>query len=87
MPKTKRPRTPSPDPMVMSDSEIYAEENFNSVTEDLAHSFAMEMDIDIDFSAFCLNQLEKELRTEKSQIILPEELEDLLKVYMFIVTL
>ena len=38
----------------MSDSDIYAKENFESITEDPAHSFAMEMGIDPNFHTFCM---------------------------------
>jgi len=44
----------------MSDNEMLVEENFESITEDLVHLFAMDMDMDTDFHMFCLDQLEEE---------------------------
>jgi hypothetical protein len=60
----------------MSDSDIYAKENFESITEDPAHSFAMEMGIDPDFHTFCMDQLEEELRMEESHIISSDKVGD-----------
>ena len=60
----------------MSDNEMLAEENFESIIEDPAHSFAMDMDMDIDFHMFCLDQLEEEHQMKETQIIPLEEFEE-----------
>jgi hypothetical protein len=54
--------TSSPDPNLMSESETYAQENTETVEEDPAHVFTMEMGL--EFVDFCLDYLEKDITSE-----------------------
>ena len=60
--RAKQKWSPSADPNLMSDSEIYAQENLETVEEDLAHVFAMEKGL--EFVDFCLDYLEKDITSE-----------------------
>ena len=48
----------------MSEDAIMADSNFQTIAEDPAHDFAIEMGL--DFTDFCMDQLEKELSGAKS---------------------
>jgi hypothetical protein len=70
----KRSRSPSPDSYLMSESEIMAEENFDTLDKDLGHAFANEMGL--EFDGFCVEQLEKELSAGEPQLIRDDEMDD-----------
>jgi hypothetical protein len=70
----KRSCSPSPDPYLMSESEIMAEDNFDTLEEDPGHAFANEMGL--EFDGFCVEQLEKELSAGVPQLIPDDEMDD-----------
>jgi len=53
-----------PDAYLMSDSEIMAEENFDTIEKDPAYIFANKMGF--AFDDFCVKQLENKLSMEEA---------------------
>jgi hypothetical protein len=58
----------------MSDSEIMAEENFDTIEEDPAYVFANEMGL--AFDDFCVEQLENKLSVEEALHIPDDETDE-----------
>jgi hypothetical protein len=63
----------------MSESEIMAKDNFDTLGEDPGFAFANEMGL--EFDDFCMEQLEKELSAGEPQLIPDDEMDDALWVW------
>jgi hypothetical protein len=62
----------------MSESEIMARDNFDTLGEDPGLAFANEMGL--EFYDFCMEQLDKELSVGEPQLIPDDEMDDALWV-------